>query len=210
MVVTLTYFNGRGLAEPIRIILAYGGEKFEEVRVPIVFPPSLPEEVRNKCTWGQVPLVEFEGKKLSQSLAITRYFARKHNLVPKDDFEAALCDEYVDACRDFMNLWTPIVHLIAKKEEEGLKEKKDEVQTISKQKFLNVFNSIVEKNGGKRLVGKSITWADIYLTHALQNIEMITGLSLVSEFPALKELMNEVLNVPSIKSWIEKRPKTPL
>lgn len=56
-----------------------------------------------ECSWGQVPLLEFgDGRKLTQSAAITRYFAKKHNLVPKDDFEGALCDEFVDAARDFM------------------------------------------------------------------------------------------------------------
>lgn len=57
--------------------------------------------VFTECTWGQVPLIEFEGKKLAQSLAITRYFAKKFNLVGSNDFEAALTDEYVDSVRDF-------------------------------------------------------------------------------------------------------------
>lgn len=54
-------------------------------------------------TWGTVPFAEFDGKKLNQSLAITRFFARKHNLVPKDEYEAALCDEYIDTCKDLMS-----------------------------------------------------------------------------------------------------------
>jgi hypothetical protein len=52
------------------------------------------------CTWGQVPLVEFDGKKLAQSLAISRYFAKKVQLVGNDDFEAAECDEYVDTSKE--------------------------------------------------------------------------------------------------------------
>lgn len=55
-----------------------------------------------ECRWGQVPLAEFDGKKLCQSMAITRYFARKCNLVPADLYEAALCDEYVDSIKEFM------------------------------------------------------------------------------------------------------------
>lgn len=48
-----------------------------------------------------MPLVEFEGKTLNQSLAATRYFARRCGLVPEDEFEAALCDEYMDSVKDF-------------------------------------------------------------------------------------------------------------
>lgn len=55
-----------------------------------------------ECRWGQVPLVEFEGKSLTQSLAVTRYFAKRTGLVPEDPYEAALCDEYVDAVRELM------------------------------------------------------------------------------------------------------------
>ncbi|ODM96385.1 Transcription initiation factor TFIID subunit 8 [Orchesella cincta] len=318
----LYYFDARGVGEPIRLILTYGGVEFEDIRAPMSLPPTIPPEIKQKCTWGtvpviefegkklaqslamtryfakrfklvpqddyeaalcdeyvdasrdlynaikledpqerekaieeaytttkkrfmdvyeaalkqsptgkyfvgnsmtgrylrgcgctwgQVPLVEFDGKKLTQSLAITRYFAKKFGLVPtKDDFQAALCDEYVDASRDFMTAWTPVVVLVARNEEAGLQEKKDEVYATTKQRFLTVFNTIVEQNGGKHLVGNSLTWADIYVTHALQNIEMITRVSLVREFPALKTLMDEVLNVPSIKSWVETRPKTRL
>lgn len=54
----------------------------------------------SESRWGQVPFIEVNGKTLSQSLAITRYFAKKANLIPQDPFEAALADEYVDAIRD--------------------------------------------------------------------------------------------------------------
>lgn len=54
-----------------------------------------------EATWGSVPFIEFEGKQLGQSLAMTRFFARRHNLVPSNEFHVALCDEYVEAIRDF-------------------------------------------------------------------------------------------------------------
>ena len=51
--------------------------------------------------WGQLPALEVEGKgTILQSMAITRYLAKKYNLTGADDFEAAKCDEYVDAMND--------------------------------------------------------------------------------------------------------------
>ena len=44
------YFDGRGVAEPTRWILSYGGEQFEDIRAPIpkvrVPGKMLPEEIR--------------------------------------------------------------------------------------------------------------------------------------------------------------------
>jgi len=200
----LYYFNARGIAEPIRFILAYGGVEYEDIRSPLDgFPPTLPSEIKDKCTWGQVPVIEFEGKKLAQSLAITRYFAKKFKLVPQDDFQAALCDEYVDATRDYFMSWVPIL-----KEEDAAKKEqlKQEMLITSKKKFIDVFESIVKANDGKHLVGKSLTWADIYLAHLMNNFEILLKVDVAKESPSLTALKKEVLSTPAIKEWIEKRP----
>ncbi|CAG7652647.1 unnamed protein product, partial [Allacma fusca] len=63
----------------------------------------IPEDVKNRCKYGQVPLLEFSGKKLVQSTAIARYLAQEFRLTGKDRFEAALCDEYVDTVKDVLN-----------------------------------------------------------------------------------------------------------
>ncbi len=44
----LYYFDARGICEPIRMILSYGGIEFEDIRAPVItFPPSLPSEVKS-------------------------------------------------------------------------------------------------------------------------------------------------------------------
>jgi len=170
MSVKITYFNARGLAEPIRWILSYGGVDFEDIRLPLdSLPVVLPGEIKEKCRWGQVPLAEFDGKTLNQSLAITRYFARKYNLVPKDDYEAALCDEFVDTIREFMNAWW----VVRTESDPAKKEEKKSLQIkTGKQKHLDVLEGIIQANGGKHLVGSSLTWADLYLTHAINNLSL--------------------------------------
>jgi len=52
--------------------------------------------------YGKIPLLEFEGKKLSQSFAIARFLGKRYNLAGADEFEAAKCDEYVDAVKDIL------------------------------------------------------------------------------------------------------------
>jgi len=207
MSIKLYYFDGRGICEPIRWILSYGGADFEDVRIPYnKFPPTLPPEIKAKSRWGQVPLVEFEGKSLTQSLAVTRYLARKYKLVPEDDYLAALCDEYVDALRDSLGAgFLPI--LLAedpKEKEEKLKEYTKTLRT----RFLDRFESIAKANGGKHLVGDSITWADITLAYLLDHFQIVLGIDLTEGYPNIKNVKDMVVNSPKIKAWIEKRPKT--
>ncbi|XP_035715592.1 glutathione S-transferase [Folsomia candida] len=103
MAYKLYYYDIRGAAEPIRMILSYGGVQFEDIRAPMFpLPPKLPKEIKEKTTWGTIPLMEFEGKKLNQSLTISRYFAKKFHLAGSNDFEAGLCDEYVDTVIDYI------------------------------------------------------------------------------------------------------------
>lgn len=52
--------------------------------------------------YGKLPVLEENGKKLSQSFAIARYLAKKFNLNGADDFEAAKCDEYTDVVKDVL------------------------------------------------------------------------------------------------------------
>lgn len=50
--------------------------------------------------FGQVPVLEHNGKMAHQSLAIARYFARKVKLVGNDDWEALEIDAIVDTVND--------------------------------------------------------------------------------------------------------------
>ncbi|CAG7837629.1 unnamed protein product [Allacma fusca] len=205
----LYYYNSRGLAEPIRFLLSYGGASFDDIRTPVTcFSPitPLPEEWRASSLFGQVPILKFDNKQLTQSLAITRYLARKYKLVGKDDFEAAKCDELADGIKEFFLLWTPFYF---EEDEDEKKKLAENTFLIAKQRYLTTFNSVVEANDGVHLVGNAITWPDIYLAEYLDHIARITGLDLVSEYSGLEALLKNVLSNPRIKDWLERRPNTP-
>ena len=53
--------------------------------------------------FGQVPILEVDGKVLSQSITIARYLARQHGLAGKNDWEQAQADMYVDCYADLAN-----------------------------------------------------------------------------------------------------------
>jgi glutathione S-transferase len=204
----LYYYNGRGLAEPIRMLLSYGGAIFEDRRTPITsFTPitPLPAEWKQRALFGQVPILEFEGKQITQSLAITRYLARRYKLVGKDDFEAAKCDELADGAKDFFLLWVP-----SYREDDEVKKQAiyDQALGVGKERYLPKFRSVLEANGGNNLVGDSLTWADIYVAYFLDQIKRVTNVNILEDYPELQAFVNDILSTAGVKDWIEKRPET--
>ncbi|XP_064484954.1 glutathione S-transferase 2-like [Ornithodoros turicata] len=82
----LGYWNIRGLAEPVRYILRYKGVDFEDRRYNFGPPPAydFSEWADNKAalnlSFPGLPYYIEGDVKLTQSLAIMRYLARKHGL----------------------------------------------------------------------------------------------------------------------------------
>ncbi|KIH48781.1 glutathione S-transferase protein [Ancylostoma duodenale] len=72
----LTYFPVRGAGECARQIFALAGQEFEDVRLTKEqFAP-----VKPNMPFGQLPVLEVDGKQLAQSLAICRYLARQFEM----------------------------------------------------------------------------------------------------------------------------------
>jgi glutathione S-transferase len=93
----LTYFDfhgGRG--EPARLALAMGGIPFDDDRVP----PSEWERRKPNTPFGALPVLEVDGQTLAQSNAINRYVGKLTDLYPTDAWQAALCDEVMEAVED--------------------------------------------------------------------------------------------------------------
>lgn len=90
---TLTYFNGRGRAETIRLLFAAAGVAYEDKRVEFADWSQL----KPTTPWGQMPILTVDGKgTIGQSLAIARFVAREHGLAGKSSYDTAVMDSIVD------------------------------------------------------------------------------------------------------------------
>ena len=88
----LYYFDVRGAAETIRLIFAYTGVPYEDVRIKHEDWPAL----KPKTPFHQLPYIEIDGKPLGQSIAIARLLAKKHQLAGTTDEEQAQVDAIID------------------------------------------------------------------------------------------------------------------
>ena len=97
----LTYFDFRGgRGEPARLALSIGGITFEDDRVPF----SDWERRKPDTPFGALPLLERDGQILAQSNAINRFVGKLTDLYPSDTWQAALCDETMDAVEDISGM----------------------------------------------------------------------------------------------------------
>jgi glutathione S-transferase len=53
--------------------------------------------------YGSLPVLEYNGETICQSLTMARFLARELNLAGKNNVEAAKADAIVDACTDALN-----------------------------------------------------------------------------------------------------------
>jgi prostaglandin-H2 D-isomerase / glutathione transferase len=93
----LTYFDfdgGRG--EPARLALHIGGIPFEDRRIGFKEWDAL----RETMPFRALPVLEVDGRLVTQSNGINRYVGKLAGLYPQDDWQALLCDEAMDAVED--------------------------------------------------------------------------------------------------------------
>lgn len=72
----LHYFDGRGRAEVSRLIFAVAGEKYDDIRLERSEWPIKKSEM----PLGQLPVLEYNGTKLAQSMSIARFLDKQFHL----------------------------------------------------------------------------------------------------------------------------------
>ena len=90
----LTYFdfNGRR-GEPARLAMFIGGIAFDEDRLSF----DAFNESKASFPFGAIPVLEVDGQTVAQSNGINRFVGKLAGLYPEDPWQAALCDEAMDA-----------------------------------------------------------------------------------------------------------------
>ena len=96
--IKLTYFNLRGRAEVSRLMLAHKGVEYEDNRIT----GDQWKALKPKTPFGGLPLLEYNGLELSQSMTIGRFLAREMNLAGKTRTEEAQVDMVVDCIIDLI------------------------------------------------------------------------------------------------------------
>ncbi|CAF4124204.1 unnamed protein product [Rotaria sp. Silwood2] len=198
----LYYFDARGRAEAIRLIFVHAGQKFGDVRYSFEQWPK----AKSEMPLGQLPVLELNGKKFPQSLAIARYVARQFNLVGKNDLEAMQCDIVADTMQELNNDYYRIWFNTDDEKLKQAEQTKFKTKTVPEK--LTGFEKLINTYGnGVWAVGDNVTWADFAV---YDTIETLLGLDdqLLNKYSTVKKNREAVEKLPKIARYLANRKKT--
>ena len=155
---TLHYFGGNGRAVIARALLCYVKADWTNHMIKMEEWPKIKKS--GLCEFEQVPILEINNKKYSQSFAINLYLAKKFNLLGKNDEEEYQVINVLNATDDAK---LPIMNLRRCTEE----SKKPELKNAALEKLKFILGKLNERyiaNGkGKYFLRDHFSLADIVL-----------------------------------------------
>lgn len=206
----LVYFNGRGMAETSRLLLAAAGCDYEDFRYPLEIIDMKTYKFKRddfdndkengflKKSMGKVPFLMVNGKTISQSKSIERYLSEKFGMDGENDEDKALIDSYCEYLRDFKTLYQK-------------SKKNNEVDVWFSETLpskLLEFEILLNEN--KYNVNDDLTLSDIsiysFLCEYFDNKEGV--LNSYKECKILNSIVKKVSENKRIANWIKNRPKT--
>ncbi|CAG9564479.1 unnamed protein product [Danaus chrysippus] len=202
MPVVLYYFPVKALGEAIRLLLAYGGQEFKDERVPMEKWPS----VKSSMPFGQMPVLDIDGKKYCQSIPIARLLGRKYGLAGDDAEQDFVIDQNVEFIND-IRAKAASVHY---EDDSDLKAKKhDELMKSFYPMALEKLDEMIKKNNGHLACGK-LTWGDFIFAGIFDYLKTMMQMpDLEQKYPSFKQVVDGVYGIPKVKAFSDKAPQTP-
>nr|CAD2163744.1 unnamed protein product [Meloidogyne enterolobii] len=196
----LYYFDVKGLGEAIRICFHYAGEKFDDIRFT---HEKWPAE-KNKFFYGKVPVLEVDGKQLSQSGAILHYLSNKFGLAGKDEWEKAKIIEIFDFYKDVYNETAPYIYAKAGFREGDVDKLRKEVFLPAAERVFPLFVKLLAESGSGFFVKSGLTYVDFVLAEYFELVRLFEP-EIVGKYKELTAFIDKVHSVPKLKTYFSTR-----
>ena len=199
--INLSFFQR---AEPIRLLLHYAGVEFEDKRYAFDMKTRTSEWYDVKLKLGldfpNLPYYIEGDLKLTQSLAILRHLARKHNLDGTNETEKnriAMLEQQVT------DMYAAMVRLMYRPNGPAVTdEEKDEYN-----KKLNVDLEQLDRfiGSSKFLIGENLSYVDFLLYEYMRNIHKVEFVikETVDKFTNLKRFETTIESLPQISEYLK-------
>ncbi|KAI6210331.1 hypothetical protein M3Y96_00316800 [Aphelenchoides besseyi] len=192
---TLHYFNGRGLAESIRMIFAYKGIEFED----------------HRHEFSDFKKDQVDGKKLPESFAILRYLAKQNGLAGKTDFDAAEIDAIAylwkgkEDKQNFMTAYFPYVMVLTGRKEGDKDKLRKEALLPALEQYIPILERLLKESGNGFFHKSGLSFADFFAASMFYNAQKFMGDDF-NKYKTLIEHSERIHSLPKVKEYVAKRP----
>jgi prostaglandin-H2 D-isomerase / glutathione transferase len=204
--IQLHYFHGRGIGEPIRLLLTVGGVDFVDNRYTLDEFAAM-ADLKAKLPFGQIPALEVGGVFLGQTDSLMRFSARLANLYPQNSLEAARSDMIVAHQAD-------IHSSIAKMSFDGVPgapgtkmvpepERRERIGAWMENTLPGLLERLEQLAEPDFMIGTTLSWADICVFNRLTQLLDTDETLLAAKLPKLRAVYEGVAALPSVRAWID-------
>lgn len=200
----LYYFDvngGRG--ETARLALSIGGIEFEDQRLKFDQWAAL----KPQTPFHSLPVLEVDGKMLAQSNTINRYVGKLADLYPSHPWQAALCDEVMDAVEDVDQKMGPTYSM---KDDAEKKKAREALAAGPIPLYLTRLQAYLQDRGGEYFADNRLTVADLkvflWVRHLRSGILDHIPADIVDRHaPMLVQHQERIANHPKIVAYYKNR-----
>ncbi|XP_062854448.1 glutathione S-transferase Mu 3-like [Trichomycterus rosablanca] len=198
MTMTLAYWDIRGLAQPIRLLLEYTGTKYEDKQYSCGEAPTfdksswINDKAKLKMHFCNLPYLQDGDRQIVQSNAILRYIARKHNLCGETEDEKIRVDIMENQAMDFRNGFVMLCYGDYDNKKKGYLEALPGV--------LKQFSDFLGER--KWFAGDKITFPDFVMYELLDQHRMFEPKCL-DDFKNLKDFLNRFEALEKISAYMK-------
>jgi len=203
--ITLHYFHGRGIGEPIRLLFTVGEIAFTDRRYTVDEFANL-AAFKAQLPFGQMPALEVDGVFFGQTDSLARLAARLAGLYPSDPIEAARSDMIVVYQAELSSA-------LAKMSFDGVpgapgtkmvpqEERQKRIAAWLETTLPGALLRLEKLSQEGCMVGPQLSWADICVFNRLNQLLDLNEDVLRSDFPKLQAVYDRVAALPQIQAWI--------
>merc|ERR1712098_306292 len=222
---TLHYFNGRGRAEIIRMLMGAANQKYNDRRIEF----NEWDKCRNDMPCMRVPVLEMDGgMRMPETMAIARYLSREYNFYPKNNMDMMRCDYIADCFYEMMHDYMRYFHckngrfMVGNNGEMMMNMDSSNSDMMSsmnymKWRYMNTMNRIMpfmertlcmRDGGSKFFMGEQMMFCDMMM-YCCMEMMMMENQSMMMKYAKLMSLYKRVAMDSKISSYLKSRCNTP-
>ncbi|XP_077862978.1 S-crystallin SL11-like [Saccoglossus kowalevskii] len=172
-----------GLVGTTKVLFALAGVEYELVKLSA----EEMQKEKGRMPFGQLPILEFDGKTIAQSRAVARYVAKEYGLYGKDNYDQARADMIVDQIYDVVER----VKVWAKEQDP---DKKEQIRKDIAENTVNIIICL--------FVCLQAGFADATFLSISQRWKLINP-NCLDGYPKLTALNSRLLSLPKVAEYLK-------